>query len=87
MKLIRISAVWCTSCIVTHKAWQEIKNKYKDFSFEEYDYDEDEEIIKKYNIVTKIPAIIILDNEKEIGRIIGEKSKKEMIEIIENVRR
>ena len=87
MKLIRISAVWCTSCIITYKAWQELKGEYKDFSFEEYDYDEDTEIVQKYDIGKKIPAIIILDGENELGRIIGEKSKKEMIEIIENVRR
>lgn len=84
MKLIRISTIWCTSCIVTFKAWNEIKEEYPDFKYEELDYDTDD--IKKYNIGTIIPVIVILDeNDQEITRIIGEKNKKEIKKVIEEV--
>lgn len=79
MKLIRISSMWCTSCIVTKKDWDEIKEKY---DYEEYDYDMDEELIKKYNVGNILPVIIVLDNDTEINRIIGEKSKKEIEKIL-----
>lgn len=78
MKLIRISAIWCTSCILTYKDWCNIKEKYPNLSYEEIDYDEGD--IEKYNIGDTIPVIIILDNDKEIDRIIGEKREKEIEE-------
>ena len=47
----------------------------------------DETQVEKYQIGKIIPVIIIL-NEKniEIGRIVGEKTKKEMVEYIEQLR-
>ena len=71
--------MWCTSCIVTKKPWDEIKQNYE---YEEYDYDMDEEIIKKYNVGNVLPVIIVLNNNNEINRIIGEKSKKEIEKIL-----
>lgn len=85
MKLIRISAIWCPSCIVTYNIWNEIKEKYPEYEYEEYDYDDDEEVIEKYNIGEIIPVIIILKNNVEMTRIIGEKSKKEIFEIVDKV--
>lgn len=71
--------MWCTSCIVTKKKWDEVKQNYE---YEEYDYDMDEEIIKKYNVGNVLPVIIVLNNNNEINRIIGEKSKKEIEKIL-----
>lgn len=85
MKLVRISSSWCSSCIITHKMWKELMNTYKDFKFEEYDFDEDEEKVKKYNVGNILPVIIVFDEEKEIKRIIGEKSKKELFDSIEEL--
>ena len=87
MKLIRISATWCSSCIITYQTWEEIKKEYPSFSFKELDYDIDEDTVSKYKIGKIIPVIIILDNnDVELGRIIGEKSKKEIIKTIEDLR-
>lgn len=87
MKLLRISAIWCSSCIITYHIWKELKEKYPSFTFEELDYDSDEEEIKKYQIGKIIPVIIILnDKNVEIGRIIGEKSKKKIIKTIDSLR-
>lgn len=82
MKLIRISASWCVSCIVTKKDWDEIKLNYE---YEEYDYDFDEEKVKEFNIGNILPVIIVFKNNKEITRIIGEKNKKQILEIIGEV--
>lgn len=87
MKLIRISAIWCSSCILTLPIWEEIKKSYPDFIFEELDYDMDEEEVMKYHIGKIIPVIIILDKENiELSRIVGEKTKKDIFNIIENLK-
>ena len=79
MKLVRISSVWCTSCILTKKYWDEIKNNYE---YEELDYDMDEEKVKEYNIGNILPVIIVFKDGKEVNRIIGEKNKQQMLELI-----
>lgn len=85
MKIIMINAMWCPGCIVMHKVWNEIKNEYKDFSFESYDYDMDEEEVKKYNVGEVLPVFIFFDGDKEILRVTGEKSEKEFLELIKRL--
>ena len=79
MKLVRISAIWCTSCILTKSDWDSIK---EDYDYLEYDYDMDEDVIKKYNVGKILPVIIVFDGDKEITRITGEKRKKEILEVL-----
>ena len=76
MKLLRISAVWCTRCILTTSDFNKIKDTYKDFEYEELDYDTDD--IEKYNVGDTLPVIIIFKDNKEVDRIIGEKRFKEI---------
>lgn len=78
MELIRISAVWCSSCIITYKDWNKLKEVYSDYMYKEYDYDMDIDIVEKYNIGNTIPVIIAIKNGDEVGRIIGEKNYKEL---------
>lgn len=79
MKLVRISAMWCTSCIVTKSDWDKIKENYE---FEEYDYDMDEDKIKEFNVGKILPVIIVFKNDKEITRIVGEKKKEEIEKLL-----
>lgn len=79
MKLIKISAIWCPSCLIMEKVWNEIKNTYPDFEYISYDYDLDEES-ESYNPGNILPVIILLKDDEEITRYIGEKTKEEIIE-------
>lgn len=79
MTAIIINALWCTSCLFMRPRYA--KN-LKDFKIIEYDYDEDQEEIKKYNIGNILPILIIEKDGKEIVRIIGEKSEKELIKLL-----
>ncbi len=79
MKLVRISSTWCTSCILTKKDWDEIKENYE---YEELDYYMDEEKVKKYNVGNILPVIIVLKDNKEVGRIVGEKKKQQILEVL-----
>lgn len=84
MKLIRISSTWCVSCIITDKIWKELKNEYS-YEFIEYDYDLDEDELKKYQLGNILPIIIILKDDREVKRIIGEKTKNEIKSIIDSI--
>ena len=81
MEVIKINAIWCSGCLVMNKIWKQILEE-KNIKTTELDYDMDEEEVKKYNPGDKLPIFIFMDNNKEILRIVGEKSKKEMLEEI-----
>ena len=76
MKVIKIGAIWCGGCLVMNKIWKELTSKYN-FSYEELDYDMDEEEVKKYDVGKTLPVFIVLDNNKEVDRIVGEVSLEE----------
>ncbi len=82
MKIIRISAIWCSSCIVTYNKWLSVKEKHPNIEFVELDYDMDD--IKEYNIGDVLPVTIFMNDEKELSRIEGEFSEKEVERVIED---
>lgn len=84
MKLIKISSVWCPSCIIMNPRYMEITKKYS-LECEDYDYDMDTDIVKKYEVGNLLPVVIVLNNNEEVARIIGEKSQKELIKIFEDI--
>ena len=86
MKILKFNAIWCSGCIVMKKIMKEIEEEYPNIEIESYDYDMDEDMVKKYNIGEIIPVLVFLDkNNNEIGRLIGEKTKKEIIKEIERL--
>lgn len=84
MKLIKVSSVWCPSCIIMQSRYLELSQEHN-LEIEEYDYDIDTEIVNKYKIGDILPVVIVVDKDKEITRIIGEKSPKELKKIFENL--
>ena len=81
MKLVKITAIWCMSCIFMNEMLKKIENKnVKKYETIEYDFDADAEEINKYNVGTILPVYILLDdNGDEIARSIGEKNKKQLL--------
>lgn len=79
MKLIKISAMWCPACLIMRNTLNNI-----DFDIEqvEYDYDLDEDIVNEYNVGEILPVLILVDNDKEIARLVGEKSKDEVLDFL-----
>ena len=86
MKFVKINAVWCPSCIITNKVWKKLMAEDKSLNVEELDYDFDEEEVEKYNVGDILPVVIALDNDQELGRLIGEKTKEEIEEFINKYR-
>ena len=86
MKILKFNAIWCSGCIVMKKIMKEIEEEYSNIEIESHDYDMDEDMVKKYNIGEIIPVLVFLDkNNNEIGRLIGEKRKNDIIKEIERL--
>lgn len=85
MKVLKFSAIWCPSCLIMNNVINKIKEEYQ-LEIINYDYDMDEEVVKEYDIGNVLPVLIFVDEKDcEIKRVIGEKSKKELEKIIEDL--
>lgn len=82
IKIVTISAVWCPACLIMHSRYEEIKKLFPKFEYIDYDFDLDEDIIEKYNVGTTLPVLIIFDNDKEVNRIIGEKTVEQISQVL-----
>ncbi len=79
MKLIKISSY---DLVESKKLFEQLEEAFPSINQIEYDYDLDKEEIKKYGIITKLPVIILYDNDKEISRIVGSKSMEYIYSVI-----
>ena len=85
MKIIKFNAIWCSGCIVMKNAMKEIEKLYPEIEYEGYDYDMDQEKVEEYNVGSLLPVLVFEKNGKEVGRLTGEKTKKEIIKEIERL--
>lgn len=83
MKIIIVNAMWCPACISMHKIWTSIEKKYSDIEFIKYDFDLDSEIVKDFSVGDILPVMIFMINDKEVERLIGEKTEEEISLIID----
>lgn len=84
MKVLKFGAVWCPGCLVMRPRWQEIEKENPWLKNEYYDYDQDKKAVEKWNIDDALPTFVFTDkNEKELFRLQGEKSREELLELIE----
>lgn len=81
MKVVRISAIWCGSCLAMKRKWSDIEKVYS-IEAVDLDYDLDIDEVNKYNIGDKLPVSIFFKDNVEVARLIGEKNKDDIINII-----
>ena len=72
MEVIRISAVWCSSCLVMKSRVNEVANELN-IHITDYDYDIDSDMVDKYNVSDILPVYIKGDK-----RLVGEHTKEEI---------
>jgi len=65
------------------RVWDKVFKDYPEFEIIDYDFDDDEDKLKEYNPGKILPVVIFLKDEKEVFRITGEKSKKQMKKLLE----
>ena len=70
------SATWCGPCKQFKPIMQELSNE--GYNIEFIDGDENRDLAIKYNI-RSIPTTVIEEEGKEINRLLGVKSKEEII--------
>mgnify|MGYP004471775009 FL=1 len=85
MKIIKINAMWCPGCLISKSIWNDIETEFPNNEYISLDYDMDEEEVNKYNVGDILPVVILIKDDKEIKRLIGEKSKKEILDEIGDI--
>jgi thiol-disulfide isomerase/thioredoxin len=85
MKAILISAIWCPSCLIMKSLYQKIWKQYPSIIIEHIDYDDEPDKVVLYKVGTILPVLIFIDEDTEILRIVGEKSKKEVARLLEDI--
>lgn len=83
MKVVRITALWCMSCLVMKSRYNRLFKTYNIEDVVDLDFDLDN--VKAYKPGQILPVVIIYKDDKEIHRIVGEKSKKQLIKIFESL--
>lgn len=84
IKVVKITALWCSGCIIMNKVWNQIMKNYSIETIS-YDYDMDEEEVQTYSPGKVLPVFIFYQDEKEVKRLVGEHSYEEMESIIQEL--
>lgn len=84
MKVLKFGAVWCSSCLVMRPRWQKIEKHHKWLKTKYYDFDNDKQMVKKYNIQSeKLPTFVFLDKKnRELFRLSGEISEEKIQKVV-----
>lgn len=77
MKIIRVSAIWCPACLIMRPRMDQLVEKYGIESVE-YDYDMDEDVVTTYQVGRTLPVFILMDGDREVTRVIGEKTMQQL---------
>ena len=78
MRLIRFTALWCPSCLLMRPRYDKAFASHPGVSTISYDYDESPEEVSRWGIGHLLPVVILEEDGKELARLTGEKSPKEL---------
>lgn len=84
MKVVKITALWCSGCLIMNKVWNKVLEE-ENIETISLDIDMDEEEALKYNPGKILPVFIFYKDDVELQRVIGEKSFDEMMGIIRSL--
>lgn len=85
MKLVKISAMWCMSCIIMNNLLDDVLSKYNVlFDIEDIDYDMDSDLVSLYDVGSVLPVYILMDSSLEVARLVGEVSESRLISFLKD---
>lgn len=84
MRVIKITAIWCSACLIMNKVWDNILKKYN-IETTSLDYDMNEDEVGKYNLGDILPVFIFFKDDIEVKRICGEVKEEELVKIIKEL--
>lgn len=80
--LVDFWATWCGPCLALAPKLEEISEELKEkIKIFKINVDENQEVAQKYGI-RSIPTLIVFKKGKEVGQIIGNQSKEEIISMV-----
>ncbi|PLX25919.1 hypothetical protein C0580_00980 [Candidatus Parcubacteria bacterium] len=83
MKVLKFGAVWCPGCLIMKPRWAEIEKENSWLETEYFEYDDNMDKVKEYEVGNVLPVFIFLDKDgKELTRLKGEKDKKDILELL-----
>jgi len=77
--------MWCMSCLAMKKTWKQVVSEYDDIDIQDYERDFDKDKVIPLEIGKILPVLIIYNDNKELARLVGEQSKKELTKIIKEL--
>lgn len=83
MKIIKVSAIWCSGCLSMKKVWREIESEYPDLEIVNYDYDMDSDKVSELNVGKILPVTIFINNGEK--RLVGEQTKEQIVDVIKEM--
>lgn len=75
-KLLKFHATWCAPCKALSGTIDSIKGQIP-FPVEEIDIDVHNDIAMRY-AVRGVPTLVIVDNDKEVGRAVGNMTSQQL---------
>ena len=85
MRLVKISAMWCMSCIIMNNLLDDVLSKYNVlFDIEDIDYDMDSSLVSLYDVGSVLPVYILMDSSLEVARLVGEVSESSLISFLKD---
>ena len=82
MKIVYyFTADWCQPCKKTRPIVEELNREQTTAGFQIIDVDDNPELVKTFS-VQSVPTFILFNEGQEISRMIGSKSREELVEFI-----
>jgi len=81
MKIVKIGALWCPACLIVNKSLDKLNDNYN-VEIENIDYDFDEDKVSMYDVGETLPVLVFIKDDKEVDRLIGEKTYEEIEGVI-----
>lgn len=80
--LVDFNAEWCGPCKMLHPILEELSNERSDFKIVSINVDDNMNLAKEYGILS-IPCLVVIKNGKEVKRLVGLRSKDDIISMME----
>ncbi len=81
--LIDFYAEWCGPCKMLSPIVEKVAKENENIKFVRIDVDEEQNLAISYNIMS-IPTLVVIEDGKEINRVVGLVSKNELLELLKN---
>ncbi len=80
--LVDFYATWCGPCKILSPIIEEIAKENENVKFVKIDIDKEEQIAMEYQVMS-IPTLVLIQEGKEVNRIIGLADKYQILDFIE----